>query len=193
MGVPNFMRPDNLTKLVTEFWYLNGLTFWDIKCSQIDAMFMYSFVHTLRPEFVLEIGRSKGSSTVILSKALQDIGAGHLHSIDIVDLVPEATKTFLVNNTTLHYGSSEFLVDKNLFNDIKFKLFFVDGDHSQAMVEKDIDTCIALAENEAYIMLHDNQFESVRTAIDNMLVEHTSLTRCGNFGTCISVLRVSKQ
>lgn len=164
----------------------------DIKTSMEDLVFMYSLTLSLRPDNVLEIGRFKGSSTFLLSKALADNNHGHLHSVDIEDYLSDNVRSVISKNVTLHQCSSEFLLEDRVLGATKFKLFFIDGDHTQIMTENDIETCLALAEPGAYIMVHDNNMVEVTNAIDRMVSKHTALYICGDFGSRIRLLKVAK-
>lgn len=156
--------------------------------SKEDLIFLYSVIFSKKPLNVLEIGRSTGASTLIMAGALADNGVGRLFSVDIKDNVNNNTKNVLEYNTVLIIDSSTNLDKNSILANIKFQVFFIDGDHSTDMVINDINQCLALADSECVLLCHDVNMPEVRKGIDIALKNTSHLFDCGTYGSSIQLL-----
>ncbi len=160
------------------------------KCltSKEDLVFLYSIIFSKKPSNVLEIGRFNGGSSLIIAGALADNDYGKLFSVDIEDLVSSDVKTVLEYNTLLIKSSSTNLSNNPFLTDIKFQVFFIDGDHSIEMVSSDIIQCLSMSDTESVLLCHDADMAEVRKGIDNVLSAVPQLIDCGRYGSKIQML-----
>jgi predicted O-methyltransferase YrrM len=156
--------------------------------SREDIVFLYSVVFSKKPLNVLEIGRFEGASTLVIAGALADNGIGKLYSIDVQDLLTSEIKNVISNNTILIAENSRNLNSTQQLENLKFQMFFIDGDHSTNMVINDISQCLNLSDNESIILCHDVNMPEVYEGINQSLLTTPNLINCGRFGTTIQML-----
>jgi len=98
-----------------------------------------------RPAVVLETGVATGFTSAVILGALQDNGAGVLHSIDLPPLqvdaatfVGRAIPDHLRDRWTLHLGPSRTLLPRVARAIAPIGVFLHDGDHSYAGQRRDL-------------------------------------------------------
>lgn len=153
-----------------------------------DVIFLYSVILSKRPQYVLEIGRFKGWSSAIIYGALEQNNIGHLFSVDIKDWTTETLKKLIKNRTTFIDVSSNELLDIKQIKNIKFEVFFIDGDHSYNAVLSDLTKSFELSANEAWFLLHDADMAEVLRATEDFLSVNSALIDCGTYGEKIRLL-----
>jgi Methyltransferase domain len=153
----------------------------EIKARIPDLNFIYGILTSQKPNNILEIGRYAGLSTTALAMAVADNGHGRVYSFDIIDHVSDTVKTFISDQVELIVESSENLIKHPAINGIKFGFCFVDGDHSYKMALMDIETCVELTEDNATILVHDNDNQEVIQAIADALKRNPCLTDGGDY------------
>jgi len=153
-----------------------------------DVVFLYSVVFSKKPLNVLEIGRFDGASTLVLAGALANNGVGKLYSIDVQDRLTSEIKNVISNNTILITDDSRNLNSNQQLENIKFQIFFIDGDHSTNMVINDISQCLNLSDTESIILCHDVNMPECLLGINHLLSTTPNLINCGRFGSIIQML-----
>jgi predicted O-methyltransferase YrrM len=146
-----------------------------------ERVILYSLVFGLRPQRCLEIGSNKGGSSLIISAALDDIGAGHLVCVDFDPQIATEHWQQLVHHTTLLKGTSPDILGQALdAAGGKFNFVLIDADHELPGVIRDIEGVLPLLEDEAYMIFHDAHYYQVSQGIDQMLVKYKNrLSDCG--------------
>jgi glycosyltransferase involved in cell wall biosynthesis/predicted O-methyltransferase YrrM len=146
-----------------------------------ERVILYSIVFGLQPRRCLEIGTNKAGSSLIMSAALDDIGAGHLVCVDFDPQISSEHWQQLVHHATLLKGTSPDILGQALeAAGGKFDFALIDGDHELPGVIRDIEGVLPLLEDEAYIMFHDAHYYQVSQGIDQMLFKYKDrLTDCG--------------
>jgi predicted O-methyltransferase YrrM len=125
-----------------------------------EAAFLHRLVRDTQPETVVEIGRYRGGSTVIIGAAL-DRGMLHSYDIDIrqgrdgVELDRQLTGVLerygLADRVRLHVADSRSAEPPPGRLDI----LFVDGDHSEAGVRADFEHWAPLLAPGGHLLFHD--------------------------------------
>jgi glycosyltransferase involved in cell wall biosynthesis/predicted O-methyltransferase YrrM len=146
-----------------------------------ERVILYSIVFGLRPRRCLEIGTNKAGSSLIISAALDDIGAGRLVCVDFDPQISPEHWQQLVHHATLLKGTSPDILRQALeAAGGKFDFALIDGDHELPGVIRDIEGVLPLLEDEAYMIFHDAHYYQVSQGIDQMLVKYKDrLSDCG--------------
>ena len=125
-----------------------------------EAAFLHRLVREMQPETVVEIGRFRGGSTVIIAAALE---RGALHSYDIdtrqerdgAELDRQLTGVLerygLTDRVRLHVADSKSAVPPPGPIDI----LFVDGDHSEEGVRADFEHWSPQLRPGGHLLFHD--------------------------------------
>lgn len=139
-----------------------------------ERLLLYTFVVGIKPERVLEIGRSRGGSSAIIVNALDFNKKGRLVSLDPAlgeehKINPELQESLEHRATFLTGTSPDKLQECRDTAGGLFELVLVDGDHSYKGVKRDIKgICPHLADG-AYVLHHDAYNGPIRQAIDESL------------------------
>jgi predicted O-methyltransferase YrrM len=125
-----------------------------------EAAYLYRLVRDEQPRVVVEIGRFRGGSTILIASALE---SGVLHSYDIptrqgregAELdrqLAEALDRFgLADRVQLHVADSRTAAPPVTEIDI----LFVDGDHSEEGVRADVEHWAPLLRPDGHLLFHD--------------------------------------
>jgi SAM-dependent methyltransferase/predicted O-methyltransferase YrrM len=150
-----------------------------------ERVVLYSTIFGLRPRRCLEIGTHKGGSSLIISAALDDIGAGYLVCVDPTPMVaPQHWQQLSHHATLLASASPEVLPQAVQAAGGRFDFALIDGDHELLGVIKDIEGVLPLLEDNAHLVLHDAHYYQVANAIDQMLQKYSDcLIDCGMIST----------
>jgi predicted O-methyltransferase YrrM len=159
------------------------------KITKLDAMLIYALVRGSAPEHVLEIGRSNGTSTMIISGALSDNGHGHLDSVDIVDHISFEIRSLIEDFATEFLCDSKNILTHSAFKNHKYDLFFIDGDHSLEHQILDIETCLNLASDQAWFILHDSDLPETIEAAKTCCNRFSELVDIGKFGDQLYLIK----
>lgn len=132
-----------------------------------ERLLMYSLVRGLRPERCLEIGTHFGGSTTITCAALDDVGSGRMVCVDPNPLVPADLWATLAHRATMIRGTSpSALPEAVAVAGGLFDFVFIDGDHTQGGVVRDVEGVLTVAAPGAHLLFHDSHYWEVRDAID---------------------------
>lgn len=151
------------------------------------ALLLYTMVYTSTPGLVLEIGRYQGFSTACLAGALNDIGEGKLYSIDISEQCPEWMHYYLQPHRMLICDSRKINSDPEISN-LKFDLFFIDGDHSYQGALDDFENTYQLSNAGARWVLDDAEMVDVDRAVKHWTSQHSDLKDLGIFNKKIRII-----
>lgn len=119
----------------------------------------------LKPRLAVEVGTYVGGSLGFLAPH-----SGHVHALDMYDLVDDRTA---FPNVTFHIGDSKTVLPELLRKleaereQIDFAL--VDGDHSSTGVRQDLASLLnSAATRSTIILLHDTISEETRSGIESV-------------------------
>jgi predicted O-methyltransferase YrrM len=125
-----------------------------------EAAYLYGLVRKSRPRTVVEIGRFRGGSTLLLAAALED---GVLHSYDIdtrqgrsgaeldEELIAALERYGLGDRVRLHVADSRTADTPEAAID----LLFIDGDHSEEGVRADFEHWRPRLADGGHVLFHD--------------------------------------
>lgn len=138
-----------------------------------ERVLLYGLVVGLRPERVLEIGTFQGGSTMVMCAALDDLGAGKIVCVDPDPrLAGETWDAIRHRATMVAKPSPEALMEALAVAGAPFDFALIDGDHSRAGVDRDIDATVPVLADEAHVIFHDAHYHEVQEAIDAALERH---------------------
>lgn len=135
-----------------------------------ERLLLYSLVCSLRPQRILEIGRSRGGSTVIMTSAIRHLGQGWIVSIDLENLAmnrmePQLMETLGEWVTFIAGSSPEELNTCCQKVGAPFDFVLLDSDHHYESVLGNLKALPQYLAPEARILVHDAWHESVARAI----------------------------
>jgi predicted O-methyltransferase YrrM len=154
-----------------------------------ERLLLYSLVFALKPRRTLEIGTRFGGSAVIISAALDDLGAAaDTARIVCLDPNPEIAAdvwTSIEHRATLIRGfSPDALAGAAELVGGAFDFIFIDGDHGRAGVLRDIEGVLTVAAPNASIVCHDANHFEVEAGIQEAVSRHPdALIDCGLVST----------
>lgn len=138
-----------------------------------ERLLVYALVRGLRPARCLEIGTNHGGSSAIICAALDDVGAGRLVCVDPAPLVPDTLWAGIAHRATLIAGPSpEVLPEAVARAGGLFDFVFVDGDHTRAGVERDIEALLGVTAPGAYLLCHDAHYLPILEAMEACVARH---------------------
>lgn len=136
--------------------------------------FLYSLVRMLAPTVALEIGAYVGYSSLCIGQALEDMGEGHLHSVDMFPKGKYVSPFFehpqsdgflvasehihaagLSHRISLHCGESAAAIPQIVQQHGRPQFVFVDGDHTIGGCWRDFAAIQETLEPGSVIVLHD--------------------------------------
>ena len=179
-GSPNFL------KYTEELKQIIGSA--DSLMNSQDVIFLYSIIWSKSPKNILEIGRWHGWSSVIIFGALEDLGSGHLYTVDIKDNTNTIIKSIIAPRTTFITAPSADILSLDTLFQLQFEIVFIDGDHSYDATLTDLKNTHKMLADEAWILVHDNDLADVQTAINVFLSQVKNVTDCGFYGEKIRLL-----
>jgi predicted O-methyltransferase YrrM len=153
-----------------------------------DVIFLYSMIWSKAPKNVLEIGRWHGWSSAIIFGALEDIGNGHLYTVDIKDNTNTIVKSIIEPRTTFITAPSASILSLKELTQLQFEIVFIDGDHSCDATLTDLKNTYKMLTKEAWILVHDNDMFDVQKAVNIFLSQVNDVTDCGCYGEKIRLL-----
>jgi len=122
---------------------------------------MYSFVISLRPRRVLEIGTHIGYGAAVISSALKRNGYGKLVTIDPNERVATKAEGYLVQAglsgfvDVIRGFSFDSNVKEKLSQEAPFDIIFIDGAHEYEAALHDIEYSASLLRSNGLMFLHD--------------------------------------
>ena len=136
--------------------------------------FLYSLVRMLAPTVAIEIGAYVGYSSLCVGQALEDLGSGHLHSVDVFPRGEYVSPFFdspqsdgflvasehvhaagLAHRISLHRGDSATVVAQVIRDHGQPQFVFVDGNHTIAGCWRDFAAVQETLEPGSVVVLHD--------------------------------------
>lgn len=127
-----------------------------VGCTLFEYRVLYSIAHNLQPRNILEIGCGSGASSVALL-----LGSGDRASLHRVTIHPEQADD-VVDPIFSPQISTWAMTSDAFFAEIKpavgtYDIIFIDGDHSQEVVERDIRQSLRVLTQGGVIVLHDTK------------------------------------
>ena len=118
-----------------------------------EARLLYKYCRTIREGHVLEIGRFNGGSTLLIA-----CGIGLSAHLTSIDRSPKNDDELL--NVLCKFNCDEKVTlvnaDANTVNSQeKYRLIFIDGDHTYEGIKNDFNKWKTQLEKNAYIVFHD--------------------------------------
>lgn len=113
-----------------------------------EAAYMFKMVRKNKPQYLLEIGRYQGGSTMLISVAKSK--EAKFISLDIEDKCNKTVKELLDKNTSLIIGDSNKFTPPH-----KLDFIFIDGEHSFEGVRADFEHYFPYLNSGADILFHD--------------------------------------
>ncbi len=153
--------------------------------------FLYALVRCLQPKMVIETGCFVGYSTLCIAQALEENGAGRVHSFDLFLPLGEGytspvlgpcsdplrvarshlESAGLAHRVTFHKGDSSLGIREDFKDnrpDVDFA--FIDGDHRIKGCFKDWEAVLDLMADGAVAALHDTAPENCAWVGPNVLI-----------------------
>lgn len=156
-------------------------------CTQ-DRIALYGLIYSIQPKRVLEIGRARGGSTVVIASALLHVPGSVFVSIDPNNLdehsISPKLEASLKDRVTFIHGFSPaenaraFAAAKG-----KFDFVFIDGNHYYEACLEDIRGVVPYLAEDAAVLFHDAFFPGVEDAIAAALEREPALVDCGLVST----------
>lgn len=120
------------------------------------AELLHGFVRAIKPKVVVETGTHKGFSALVIAKALQQNGEGHLYTVDMKDhqaraLLQKFGVAQFVTVSNMH--SSQFL--RAVHKDVVIDLLWLDADHTKEAVLEEFTIAAPHLRAGSYIGFHD--------------------------------------
>lgn len=154
-----------------------------------ERLLLYSLVVGIRPRSVLEIGRSHGGSALIIQNALEFNGYGQLVSFDEArhegphGIQPDLERELESRGVRFAFGRSpEDLYQARELADEEFDFVLIDGEHQGEQCLDDIEACLPLVSDSAWLVCHDAWFPAVKRSI-RIAMERHPIRDCGMLST----------
>ncbi|WP_028057994.1 class I SAM-dependent methyltransferase [Candidatus Solirubrobacter pratensis] len=167
-----------MTFLAQRFHIVHTTPAW---MSMHERVLLYGLVAGLQPQRIVEIGTFKGGSTLVMCAALDDLDAdGRIVCVDPNPRVaPEDWDSVQHRATMVAEPSPEALASAAEVAGAGFNFALIDGDHTRAGVERDIEATLPTLAEEAHLVFHDAHYFEVREAIDDAVRRHPTLVDAG--------------
>lgn len=155
--------------------------------AQEERFVLFSLCYALKPGLLLEIGRARGGSTLILAEALKLNRCGKLVSLDPedprwpVNVIDPAVKRSLGDQGVVFVDgySPAALPEAFATAGGPFDFVLIDGDHSYEGCFADIQGCLPFLNRGSRVLFHDAFYRPVQAAIDDALKAFPVLQDCG--------------
>jgi predicted O-methyltransferase YrrM len=157
------------------------------KLAQAERLMLYTLIVALQPQRVLEIGFYEGGSATIMAAAMDAIDRGRLISIDPYPRVGEEWLAEHAHRVQVVTGASPDAINEaRQISGGPFDFAFVDGDHTEEGLSRDLNGILPVLADSTYILFHDAYYYDVQRAIDAFVAAHSDtiqdcgvLVRCG--------------
>ena len=120
------------------------------------AELLHSIVRALKPDVIVETGTHKGFSALMMAKAIEQNGNGHLYTADMVDHGVKALfERFKVSPfvTFLQMHSVDML--NSMSRDMKIDFLWLDADHGEESVLAEVEASLPFLRPGSYVGFHD--------------------------------------
>lgn len=157
-GIPRGIYP--LTSLRAAIWLRMTK---DTNCASIEKEvgdFFQSFVTMTRSKLILETGTCYGYSALRLAAGLEEIGGGHIYTIDVLKQNHVFLRTQVEKYISFMEGRSDEVSLKSLPKGVKteFDLLVLDSDHRYDTISAEINRFAPMLKMNGYILFHDSLF-----------------------------------
>lgn len=160
-----------------------GLTCWQTPC---DLWLLQEIIEERKPGVIIELGTAHGGTTIWLSDVLARVNPNGI--VLTVDTIRRETVSDMLTGkegspnpkNVMFFNCSSldpmFLAHATLQSGMHSNnvLVFVDSDHSEENVLKELETFSMLVGDGGYIVCHDTMLSSVRGAIVKFLSNHSN-------------------
>jgi len=117
---------------------------------------LHSIVRTLKPRIIVETGTHKGFSALMMAKALQQNGSGHLYTVDMTDHGVKALfSRFGVSTLVTFYKTKSVDVLQSMPKDRKVDFLWLDADHAEESVLAEMQAALPFLKPGSYVGFHD--------------------------------------
>ncbi|MFM7166726.1 MAG: class I SAM-dependent methyltransferase [Planctomycetaceae bacterium] len=154
--------------------------------SFLERLGLLGLASAFKPQRLLEVGRSRGGSTILLSFAVAESG-GKMVSVDPNNPVCEHFINRNLRSKLEKRGvcfldgmSPEVIGQASQLVNGLFDFVFIDADHSYDAVVADLLGVLPYVEENGYIVMHDANYAGVWDAVQRV-VSDTGITDCGLF------------
>ncbi|MCW3998776.1 MAG: class I SAM-dependent methyltransferase [Candidatus Bathyarchaeota archaeon] len=144
-----------------------------------DRLFLYSFIRSVKPQRVLEIGVLGGGSALIMTSAMEDNGVGQMAGIDPAPQVLFDAKRFFGRYHLIKGYSPQAVGSAVEKLGGKVDVALIDGLHTYSQVSADLMGVLPYMANDGYILLHDSFHYGIYCATERFLLENTQVVDCG--------------
>jgi predicted O-methyltransferase YrrM len=148
---------------------------------QAERLMLYTLMVAYQPERALEIGFYRGGSAAIIAAAMDDVGHGHLVSVDPLPQADEDWYAAHAHRVQLIQGRSpEDLDEAQAAAGGPFDFVFIDGNHSEEAVTKDLVGILPHLADSCYVLLHDAYHARLQRGVDSFVASHSdTIVDCG--------------
>jgi len=153
-----------------------------------EGAYLYKVARSLNDSSkVLEVGRFKGGSTVLLACA---VSKGR---IDSVDIRPQDDRSVLQILQNLKLSNVNLIINdinELEFENDKYDLIFIDGDHSYHGIRKDFEHLKNALKQGGHLLFHDYPIlPGVRRVIDEVVVKDINFNRVNQVTSLIHFVK----
>jgi len=118
--------------------------------------FLHGIVRMLKPDVIVETGTHKGFCALMMAKALEQNGDGHLHTVDLTDHGVKAMfERFKVSQRVTFYKARSTDVLQSMPKNRKLDFLWLDADHSEESVLAELQTALPFLKPGSYVGYHD--------------------------------------
>ena len=148
-----------------------------------DCRALAAMIAVARPAYLLEIGTHVGASTLTLAAALDELGAGMLTTVDVLDVngpdapwarlglpfspAGAARHLGLHHRLRFHHGSAQRFLHASRD---RFNFILLDGDHRARPLYAEICAALSRLADGGWLVLHDYHERLRRPSADHALI-----------------------
>lgn len=133
-----------------------GVNCWQ---NSFDMWIKQEIIYEVSPDFIIETGTSYGGTALFYAMLLEQIGKGHIISIDVDPKLEDAKRYQVFNNrcTVLKGDSTSEEVFLEVAKRVKDRkvIVILDSDHSKEHVLKELELYAPLVSISSYIIVED--------------------------------------
>lgn len=141
----------------------------DIHQQPQEAGLLYQLIVSHMPERIFEVGSYQGGSARIIVQAFEDAGIGaapeRIFMIDPEPRLTDSNRVYLDGKATIIANGSPQAYRALPFPEKGFGMAFIDGDHAEDSVYRDIVEAYPLMLPGAIVLCHDSHFEPTKRGI----------------------------
>lgn len=120
----------------------------------LDLWIYQELIYSLRPDLIIEMGSFKGGSTLYLAQLLEQLGHGHVISVDLdhSHFVASHARITMLTGSTQDPATITRLKEAAAGLSV---MIIHDADHSREMVLADLQTYADLVSKDSYFIVED--------------------------------------